>query len=188
MADLGLPPAADADMIEAARRRLAKQAHPDAGGSVEAMQRLNETVDRALHALTSERQQPHRGPSASRSPSWTTPPSRRPQGGSVRRDHPSFTIEALPVVAYEALLAAAAALGAVAVDDPPYLLEVMLQQPITGWCRLELVPDAGASTVSLTTARVPGHPTPDIDDVRDAWIESLNRLDWSRLDGSRPPS
>lgn len=186
LAALGLPPTADVDMIEAARRRLAKEAHPDAGGSVESMQRLNATVDRALRALTVDVVDTRR-PSRP-TPSWTPPPGRRTPGGSVRRDHPSFTIEALPAVAFEALLGVASSLGTVSLDDPPYLLEVTLHQPIRGWCRLELVPDAGASTVSLTTARVPGHPTPDIDEVRDIWIEALNRLDWTDLGEGPQPS
>ena len=72
---------------------------------------------------------------------------------------------------------AAAELGELVDDDPPYVLEVSMDTP-PAWCRLELVPDAGATTVSITTARTPGHPTPDVYDVRDVWIDALNRLDW----------
>jgi hypothetical protein len=41
-ADLGVKPTATADDIKAAYRAAAKRAHPDAGGSAEAMQRVNE--------------------------------------------------------------------------------------------------------------------------------------------------
>lgn len=177
---LGVAPGADAATILEARRALAKQLHPDVGGSVESMQRLNAAADAALaaHVLPGSRSDVAPSAPTRRRPS---PP---PRGGTVRHDHPSFTIEALPAEAFEGLLIAAAELGELADDDPPYMLEVLMSTP-PAWCRLELVPDAGSATVSLTTARVPGHPTPDVDDVRDAWIAALNRLDWSDL-GQQP--
>jgi hypothetical protein len=178
---LGLPADADADAILAARRARAKTAHPDAGGSIEAMQRLNAAVEAALAAAG--------GASPPTRTSGSTAGRRRrpsPNGGGVRQDHPSFTIEALPVEAFEGLVVAAATLGDVADDDPPYLLEVLMSDPVPAWCRLELVPDAGATTVSITTARLPGHPTPDILTVRDGWIDALNVLDWEHL-GPPPP-
>ena len=85
-------------------------------------------------------------------------------------------IEALPVVAFEALLVVTSWIGEVVVDEPPYQLDVLLLDPLRCWCRLDLVPDAGASTVSLTIAALPDEPLPDIDDVRDLWVASLNRL------------
>ena len=77
-------------------------------------------------------------------------------------------------------------LGDLIDDDPPYALEVAMVQPFQGWCRLDLVPDAGASTVSLAVAGEPGLPAPDLDEVRDAWIAGLNQLDWSDLDRAGP--
>lgn len=183
---LGLAADADAAAIQEARRVLAKQRHPDAGGSLAAMQELNAAVDAALAALAhdergADRSRPSRsGPE--RRPRRPTPSAR----GGVRHDHPSFTIEALPAEAFEGLLVAAAEVGELADDDPPYLLEVVMSEP-PAWCRLELVPDAGASTVSITTARLSGHPTPDVYDVRDVWIDALNRLDWSDPDGAPTP-
>lgn len=178
---LGLPATADEATIAAARRRLAKQAHPDAGGSVDAMQRINDAAARALAAT-------NRVPEAAQPPasSRRRRPTPRYRGGAVRHDHPSFTIEALPVEAFEGLLVAGAELGELADDDPPYLLEVLMTSP-PAWCRLELVPDAGAVTVSITTARLPGHPTPDVYDIRDVWIDALNRLDWPGPDESPTP-
>ena len=97
-------------------------------------------------------------------------------GGFVDHDAPSFVIEALPVEAYEALLVVATWIGEVLVDEPPYLLDVHLHEPRPCWCRLELVPDAGASTVSITVASIDGDPVPGAEDVRDLWIAHLNRL------------
>lgn len=173
---LGLTPDASERDVQEARRRLAKTAHPDAGGSVEAMQRLNDVVDAALAALaaSSGRRTPtHRNTSPSQ--------PRRHSAGPVRRDHPSFTVEALPAEAFEALLVVASWLGDLIDDEPPYALELALTEPMGGWCRLDLVPDAGSSTVSIAVAGAPGHPVPSVDVVRDAFVEGLNQLDWSSL-------
>lgn len=108
------------------------------------------------------------------------PPAR--DGSDGRRvDVPSFTVEALPVETFEALLLAAAALGEVEDDDPPYELGVLLADPIRCWCRLYVVPDAGASTVSVAIAPAADRPLPSLEVVRDAWIAQLNALDWSAL-------
>lgn len=173
---LGLAPdAAERDVIDA-RRRLAKEAHPDAGGSVEHMQRLNDAADLALRQIATRGR-----PGARPAPPRGRPPGSSP--GSLRRDHPSFTIEALPVEAFEALLVVASWFGDLIDDEPPYALEVALTEPIGGWCRLDLVPDAGSSTVSISVAGAPGHPVPSVDAVRDAFVDGLNRLDWTSFDG-----
>ena len=78
----------------------------------------------------------------------------------------------------EAMLVVASWLGEVLDDDPPYRLDTHLHEPAPCWCRLELVPDAGASTVSITLANEAGQPVPEIEQVRDIWIEQLNRYDW----------
>lgn len=179
---LGLPPTAAVDDVEAARRRLAKSAHPDVGGSLDAMQRINAAADDAVRLLTRTSQ---RTPASSPGPRPAPQPTPGPR--FARRDHPSFTIEALPVEAFEGLLIVAGWLGDLIDDDPPYALEVAMTRPYQGWCRLDLVPDAGASTVSLVVAGEPGSPPPDIDAVRDAWIGGLNQLDWADL-GSSPPT
>ena len=76
----------------------------------------------------------------------------------------------------EALLVVSTWLGEVLVDDPPYQLDVALEDPYACWCRLDLLPDAGATTVSLTLASTGPLAPPDIDDVRDLWVANLNQL------------
>jgi hypothetical protein len=174
LAVLGLPVGATAADIVEARRHLAKRAHPDAGGTVESMQRINEAAEAALRAVVEPSGSDRRRSAG------------RPSNAPARHDHPSFTVEALPVESFEALLIVAAWLGDVISDDPPYQLEVALIDPIRGWCRLDLVPDAGASTVSLSVGAEPGYPVPDLDDVRDLWIDGLNRLDWAHLGPDHP--
>jgi hypothetical protein len=161
---LGVPDGADAEEVRAARRRLAKHSHPDlSGGDAEEMRRLNQAAEIVLASLGVA---DHRDEPA---------PQPRP-GGSTAHDVASFVVEALPAEAFEALLVVTSWLGEVVVDDPPYQLDVMLLDPLRCWCRLDLVPDAGASTVSLTLAAVADAPLPDLDDVRDVWVAALNTL------------
>jgi len=154
---LGLQASATLDDVRGARRRLAAEHHPDRGGDVQRMQEVNVAFDAAVADLA----------------------ARRPVGAEqrrVRQDVASFTIDALPVEAFEALLVVTSWVGEVLDDDPPYTLEVLLADPLRCWCRLDLVPDAGASTVSLSVAAVDLSPAPALDDVRDAWVASLNTL------------
>lgn len=176
---LGLPPDATPEQIRRARNRLAKQRHPDLGGSHDAMQVIN---DAAAAALAGAEASPD--PASTRASAPGQSAADRPPYRRVRRDHPSFTIEALPAEAYEALLIAAAVLGRVGDDDPPYRLDVLLDEPSDAWCRLELVPDGGGSTVSLTVAS--DRLDVGVGDVRDRFVAELNQLDWSD-DGPRRP-
>ena len=170
---LGVEPGADEATLRAARRRLAKDQHPDReGGDTVRMERLNAAFEQALAAL-------HRRPAevpreADPDPSEVVVPRRAP--GRFAHDVASFTIEALPAEAFEALLVVATWLGEVLVDEPPYQLDVDLGDPFDCWCRLDLVPDAGASTVAVTLIAHEGRPLPDIDTVRDAWVANLNQL------------
>ena len=96
----------------------------------------------------------------------------------VMSDVPSFTVEALPVETFESLLIVGSVLGDLLDDDPPYRLDIHLRDPGSCWCRLELVPDAGASTVSIMIGALDGQVTPSIEAVRDAFVDGLNELDW----------
>lgn len=152
---LRVDPQADEAELRAAWRRQARQVHPDAGGDQRAMQDLNAALEQALAAL------------GRRTPAPAAEPSRH----HVERDQPSFVIELLPAEAFEALVVVTGWIGEVLVEEPPYLLEVHLSRPADTWCRLELVPDAGASTVTLT---VDGPLTAE--QARDLWVEQLNQL------------
>ena len=177
---LGLGAGAGIAEVVEARRRLAKSAHPDVGGTLDEMQRVNEAVEQALELLGADDRAT--APAPAPAPAGRDRAESATPTGQVSHDHPSFTVEALPAEAFEGLLVVASWLGDLISDEPPYGLEIALTDPIRGWCRLDLVPDAGASTVSLTVAGEPGYPVPDVDTVRDAWIDGLNRLDWADLD------
>ena len=53
-----------------------------------------------------------------------------------------------------------------------------MTDPFECWCRFDIVPDAGASTVSLTVGSWAGSPVAPVEQVRDVWVDVLNRLDW----------
>jgi len=181
---LGIEFGAPLSEIRSARRRLARDLHPDHGGSEEAMKSLNAAFDAAVAHATGRRplEVPPNPASTVRTPdsakrTGTRAPSQRaPSSGRPVHDHPSFVVDALPVEAFEALLIVTTWIGEVLVDEPPYLLDVHLYEPSDCWCRLELVPDAGASTVSITVAGVGGAPAPDVEVVRDVWVAHLNQL------------
>lgn len=175
---LGVAPTASATELAAARRRLAQRHHPDIGGEDAAMRALNVAYDEAVRRLSEPvAAPPEPSPEpAPEPPARRVPPEgRRPLRG-LQHDAPSFTIDVLPAEAFEALLIVTSWIGEVLVDDPPYVLEVFLHEPSPCWCRLDLVPDAGASTVSLMVAAVEGEEVPDIDAVRDVWVANLNAL------------
>jgi len=182
-ATLGLGLDATVDDVSAARRRLAMTHHPDQGGDPARMQTINEAADVALLSIEAREATVDDGAGASVGDPVRGDPDRRPsdaggQPSRVARDVPSFTVEALPVEAFEAMLVVASWLGEVLDDDPPYRLDTYLYEPLDCWCRLDVVPDAGASTVSLSVAGIDGAPTPDVIAVRDAWVTNLNAVDW----------
>jgi DnaJ domain len=172
---LGVPRSADADALRSARRRLALDLHPDRGGSADRMQAINVAFEEAMGLLAGAATE---APSDPPPPPAAEAPAPSPRSGgrrSVERDEPSFVIEVLPAEAFEALLVVANWMGEVMVDDPPYLLEARLYEPDECWCRLELLAEAGATTVMLTVAGVEGE-APSVEAVRDAWIAHLNQL------------
>lgn len=151
----GLTADATADELRRARRELAQTMHPDHGGTTEAMSELNAAFDAALAQIGAEPV---------------------PVFGRRQFDTPSFTVDALPAETFEALLVVASWIGEVASDDPPYVLEVMLDPPWHCWCRLDVMPDAGASTVSIGMASVEGREIVHVEQIRDLWVDQLNRL------------
>ncbi len=181
---LGLTRIATLDEVRAARRRLAFEVHPDRGGDQASMQRVNAAFESAVAHLTGRRVLPDPAAPPS-SPGASPPPRARREPPSVpwgrqrqwvEHDAPSFTVDALPAEAFEALVIVAAWIGEVLDDDPPYVLECHLNEPTPCWCRLDLVPDAGGSTVSLIVATPHGTEPVSADVVRDMWVEHLNQL------------
>lgn len=176
---LGVSREASRDDIVAARRRLARAHHPDTGGSHMAMAQVNEAF-RILLALRAERTTSgvigDQGTNTDQE-TETVSPGAHPPGQRLQRalrDVPSFVVNALPVEAFEVLLVAATDLGEVVDEEPPYLLEVLIRDPGPLWCRFELFPDAGSTTVSMSCEVEPGYRVYSVEEIRDLWITTIN--------------
>lgn len=139
--------------VHLARRRLARAMHPDVGGRNDDMVRLNRAVDVVIAHLRSSTEP-------------DLPTAREPEHWMV--DRPSFTVDVLPVEAFEWLVFAARILGDLVDEEPPYALEVLIDGHPEKWCRLEVVPDAGSSTVSIIADM--SEPT----DLVTLWVTTIN--------------
>ena len=185
-ATLGLDRSATIGDLRAARRRLARQFHPDHGGDSVQMQQVNAAFDAALAELTAPRRpapEPVRHPrQRQRSPERPAPATPRSRGQMAEWEPAAFVIE-LPVPeAFEALLVVTSWIGEVASDEPPRALEVLLAEPSPCWCRLELLPEGTSTSVGIMVAGAEGVPRPSMVDVRDTWIAHLNQLaHWESL-------
>jgi hypothetical protein len=168
---LGVTRESTVSEIVTARRMLAREFHPDRGGDPQHMALINLAFDAIIASHSEKPAQQITFTTAKSSQADALVPEAT-SGFSV--DHPSFTINALPVVAYEVLLLAARVLGDISSDEPPYLLEVQLEDPPMTWCRLEIVPDAGSSTISFVIDK-----EIDAQLVRDLWVTTINEIGFS---------
>ena len=153
--------------IRRAWREKARTAHPDAGGSVSAMQELNQALRQALDLVEHSKLQSTSSPVLVRR----------------ERDVSSFTVDALPAECFEALLVVAGICGAVSHDEPPNQLEFSLHDAevdgfLHGWCRCDLVPEAGATTVSLLVGTAESSEGISVEEVRDYLVANLNAIEW----------
>ncbi len=167
---LGLDPGgATVEGVRDAKRRLAKLHHPDVvtgggggpGAVAEASARLarvNRAAELALADLSTRATPglaaghvPMPAPSAADAAGW--------EAGEDALDA-TFTIDALPVDAFELVLLAFSSIGDPKVVDEPYLLEGQVDDPFLGVARVELAPEAGGSSVTVTTWPNPRARTP----------------------------
>jgi len=153
--------------IRRAWRDKARTAHPDAGGSDLAMQELNEALRKALELVGTSKIFKAVSPVLTRRES----------------DVSSFTVDALPAECFEALLVVAGICGAISHDEPPYQLEFSLHDAevegfLHGWCRCDLVPEAGATTVSLLVGTDEVSQGVSVEEVRDYLVANLNAIEW----------
>lgn len=159
---------ASADKIRRAWRERARTVHPDVGGTDAAMQELNEALHSALAYVDVV--------------SIATVSS-SPLLVRRERDVSSFTVDVLPAECFEALLIVAGISGAISHEEPPYQLEFSLHDSdVTGalnsWCRCDLVPEAGATTVSLLVGTETSAEGISVEEVRDYLVANLNAIEW----------
>jgi hypothetical protein len=153
--------------IRRAWRDKARTAHPDAGGSDSAMQEVNEALRNALELIGVPKVLKTLSPVLVRR----------------ERDVSSFTVDALPAECFEALVVVAGICGAISHDEPPYQLEFSLHDAevegfLHGWCRCDLVPEAGATTVSLSVGTDEPSQGISVEEVRDYLVANLNAIEW----------
>ncbi len=161
---LGVDPGAAWSEVRSARRRLAKSLHPDlhtAETQGEAAQRMA-AVNRAFDQLLASRSSPREA-------------GEPVEAGASPAVGMGFTVDALPVDAFEAVLLAAVELGDVVQLDEPYLLGVLLDYPGPCHCLLELAPEAGGTHVTVEVAPRSFGRCPPEHDVRDAFVEEVRR-------------
>ncbi len=189
---LGLSSTASLEEVYTARRLLARRWHPDLGGDDQQMAMINDAVRRCVKLLENASPSHHTGITQP-SHSGADGPSDYRHADAVGDeaferdsaiDHPSFRVEALPAEAHEALRIVSSWLGEVVIDEPPYLLECLLNDPVRCWCQFHLLPEAGSSMVGLRVVGVDDGPVPSVRRVRDLVIAALNELDWSDLDAT----
>ena len=159
---------ASADEIRRAWRERARSVHPDVGGTDAAMQELNEALHSALAYVDVV--------------SIATVSS-SPLLVRRERDVSSFTVDVLPAECFEALLIVAGISGAISHEEPPYQLEFSLHDSdvtgaLNGWCRCDLVPEAGATTVSLLVGTETSAEGISVEEVRDYLVANLNAIEW----------
>ena len=153
--------------IRRAWREKARTVHPDAGGSVSGMQELNQALRQALELVGVPKVVKTVSPVLVRR----------------ERDVSSFTVDALPAECFEALLVVAGICGAISHDEPPYQLEFSLHDAevdgfLHGWCRCDLVPEAGATMVSLLVGTAETSEGISVEEVRDYLVANLNAIEW----------
>jgi hypothetical protein len=188
---LGVSRDVTVDVARSAWREKARVCHPDAGGSDSAMQELNEALRRVLASLADNAIEADRVPrSNAKTRTEHTEYKVRDESTSDRnhfhwartsKDVSSFTIDCLPVEAFKALLIAASWHGDIAVDDSPYLLEMVMRDPFPCWIRFDIVPEAGASMVSVSVATSRGEKPVSSEAIRDVFVDSLNQLNWEDI-------
>lgn len=186
---LGVAPDVTTQAARQAWREKARILHPDVGGSDAAMRELNEALRLVLAAVIARSDTQPTGDTRFASASLSTDEKKRDASrqrkmvhwARTSRDVSSFTIDCLPVEAFEALLIASSWHGEISVDDAPYLLETVMRDPYQCWIRFDIVPEAGASMVSITVATPSGVEPVSSEDVRDVFVDSLNQLNWEDI-------
>jgi hypothetical protein len=170
--------AATADSVRDARRRLAKVLHPDLvlgggggpGAVAEASARLsdvNRAVELAMADLATRGPNHHLSSRSGNRPAPADVPMPAPSAADAAiwaagedAEDATFSIAHLPAEAFELLLLAFSSIGDPKVVDEPYLLEGQIDDPFLGGARVELVPEAGGSLVTVTTWPFPRATTP----------------------------
>ena len=91
-------------------------------------------------------------------------------------DECGFSIDVLPVEAFDLVYMAAASLGDPWVIDEPYQLVARLDEPLVCRAHIDLVPEAGGSIVTFRIEPLRGFDPPPVRRVTSAFVAELQRL------------
>ena len=160
---LGVAPGSSWEDVRSAYRRLAKTVHPDITGSDAS--RMAE-INRAFGELALSR-----APEPAPVPAPPAPPAPVSQ-----LDEAGFSIDVLPVEAFDLVYMAAASLGDPWVIDEPYQLVARLDPPLACRAHIDLVPEAGGSIVTFRIEPLRGFDPPSARRVTGAFVAELQRL------------
>ena len=144
---LGVAPDASRQELQAARRALVKRLHPDVRSQddpkvrADAERRLAEVNAAYDLVVTRWLSIQVEDPAADRVETAASTPV-------------SFAVRAFRPVAFEAIMVAAADLGDVTDADEPFSLELFVEGPPRGFCRLELFPEARGTVVTADSDHV----------------------------------
>jgi hypothetical protein len=157
---LGLSPDASREQVRAARLALVKHLHPDVRSQdapevrARAERRLAE-VNAAYDAVVAQ-WSPAEVEDVQAAEAAEA--GKAAEGAEVVADPvaglASFAVGAFRPVAFEAIIVAAADVGDVTDADEPFSLELFVEGPPRGFCRLELFPEAGGSVVTADSDHV----------------------------------
>jgi curved DNA-binding protein CbpA len=179
---LGLEAGSPWPEVRARWLTLVKELHPDHHGDPVAARRLAE-VNAAYASLL------RADPGVADTPDQRdrrAPPDRSPgrggDDGAADPDGPdgglstaAFAVSEFRPVVFDALMLAAADVGDVTDADEPFSLDLFVEGPPTGFCHVELVPEAGGSLVTVDSEHV------DAGDVSAILQDSLERMGLATL-------
>lgn len=146
---LGIARGAPLEEVRRARRRLARELHPDVHpGAGERMAEANMAFEAIVRELVAQAGKDAQDPATAEEPAGRAPVP-------ADADEAELLVAALPAEAFELLYLAMAELGDVLVADEPYLLEGVVFEPGPCLCAIGLIPEAGGSIATLTVRPLP---------------------------------
>jgi hypothetical protein len=159
---LGVAPGASVAELRAARRRLAKELHPDLGDgrTHEAMAEVNAAFEEAITAAGDE--EPAAGAGSSDS--------------DAAVEEATLSVDVLPVEACEILIVVCRILGEVLAVEEPYAIEAYLEVPEPCFAALTLVPEAGGTQITVEAEPADPNNWRGPAAVRDAVVAELIAL------------
>ncbi|MDQ3679379.1 MAG: J domain-containing protein [Actinomycetota bacterium] len=164
---LGVEPGTTWDEVCLVRRRLVKALHPDlhqGAGRADAERRMA-AVNRAFDQLRAVRDR-----ASPIHPPDETDETTEADEAEGEETATSFSIDVLPVVAFETVLLAAVEIGDVVQVEEPYLLGVLVDHPGPCQCLIEMAPEAGGTLVTIDVAPRAWGDCPAGSAVRDALV------------------